>query len=54
MRTKMESGFEDVLSLIFIDFWLLLVSIFGPKIDKQRTTNQAIFGSDLGCVFGRF
>ena len=37
MRTKMESRFEDVSSLIFIDFCLLLVSIWDPKIDKNRT-----------------
>ena len=54
MRAKLESGFEDVSSLIFIDFGHVLVSIWGPKIDKNRTKNQAIFGSDLGCDFGRF
>ena len=54
MRAKSESGFEDVSSLIFIDFGGILVSILGPKIDKNRTTNQANFGNDFGCDFGRF
>ena len=54
MRAKSESGFEDVSSLIFIDLGGILVSILGPKIDKNRTKNQANFGNDFGCDFGRF
>ena len=54
MRAKLESGFEDVSSLICIDFGALLVYVLGPKIDKIRTKNRAVFGSALGCDFGRF
>ena len=54
MRAKLESGFEDVSSLIFIDFGPLLVSILDPKIDKNRTKNQANFGNDFGRDFRRF
>ena len=54
MRAKLESGFEDVSILIFIDVGPLLVSILDPKIDKNRTKNQANFRNDVGRDFGGF
>ena len=54
MRAKLESGFEDVSSLIFIDFAPVLVSLLGAKIVKKRTKNQVYFRNDFGCDFGRF
>jgi len=54
MHAKSESGFEDVSRSIFVDFGAILTSILAPKINKNQTKNQANFGSDLGCDFGRF
>ena len=47
MRAKSESGFEDVSSLIFIDFGPLLVSILGPKIDKTELQIKRILEAIL-------
>ena len=48
IRAKSESGFEDVSRSICMDFGAILVSIWDPKIDKNRTKNQANFGIDFG------
>ena len=54
MRTKMESGFEDISRSFFVDFGAILMSILAPKINKTKLKIKRILEAIWDAILDDF